>query len=40
MKKEYKTPAMDVINVKLNTQLLAGSGDVNPTVDDMGEQED
>ena len=40
MKKEYVTPEMDVMDINVNVQLLAGSGGVNPDVDDMGEQED
>ena len=28
-KKSYKTPAMQVVNIKMSCQLLAGSGNVN-----------
>ena len=40
MKKEYVTPKSEVINIKMNAQLLAGSGGVDPEVDEWGEQED
>lgn len=43
MKKEYKMPQTEIVEIKIECQLLAGSGnDVNAgiTVDDMGEMEE